>query len=150
LKLTASPRSQQVLEEAQEKNHQAAEQIVHALAYIRSNPVLLADGDLDVAAKRVAQALWSAGWSGRVRTRFNEAGDKAMVDFTFEVGSRAGMCVYAYTGTFHRLDGVWILRGIHEASVGCGLTPGIISRKRRILRSAVDALRSPWRALSRL
>ncbi len=110
LKLTGSPRSQRILEEAQQKNQARIRSITSALDYIKSNPTILADTDLDVLASRVAEVIKIGTWEGNGNPRLNEAGDKALVDFTFQT-SEDGL---VYTATFHRIDGTWTLRGAHE------------------------------------
>ena len=110
LKLTASPRSRWILEEAQQKNPGQASRISNALDYIQSNPEPLADINLKALAERVAQVLKIGNWEGNGRPRFNEAGDKALVDFTFQTA----MDRLGYTATFHRIDGIWKLRGANE------------------------------------
>jgi hypothetical protein len=110
LKLAASPRSQMILEEAQQKNPGQASRIAGALDYIKSNPATIADANLEALAERIAQILKIGTWKGNGRPRFNEAGDKALVDFRFQTSEDS----YVYTATFHRIDGVWTLRGAHE------------------------------------
>jgi len=110
LKLTASPRSQKILEEAQQQNQFRARSIASALEYIKSNPPILLDADLKALAERTAEAMKIGTWQGNGKTRLNQAGDKALVDFTFQTSEdRLG-----YTATFHKLDGAWTLRGAHE------------------------------------
>jgi hypothetical protein len=48
---------------------------------------------------------------GNGAPRYNQAGDKALVDLTFHAGGDR----LWYTATFHKVDGVWILRGAHES-----------------------------------
>jgi hypothetical protein len=112
LKLTGSSRSQSILEEVQQKNQMRARQITSALSYVKSNPGSLADSDLEALAKRVAEAMKIGTLKGNGPPRLNEAGDKALVDFTFQTS----MDRLVHTATFHRRDGVWILRGVHETS----------------------------------
>src|ERR1700693_2485110 len=57
LKLIASPRSRQILEEAGQRNPERAEMVAAALDYIRSNPSPLSDGNLEVLAKRTAEVV---------------------------------------------------------------------------------------------
>jgi hypothetical protein len=110
LKLNGSPRSRTILDEAQQKNPAQAARIKQALAYIESNPKPLADADLVILAERVAQVIKIGTWEGNSEPRFNEAGDKALVDFTFQ----AALDRLVYTATFHRTDGRWKLRGVNE------------------------------------
>ena len=110
LKLIASRRSRQILEEAQKANSFRASLIARALAYVDSNPAPLLDRDLEQLAKRVAQAVIIGKWEGNKPPHFNIAGDKALVDISF----RASEDAYIYTATFHRVEGVWKLRGVRE------------------------------------
>jgi hypothetical protein len=103
-----------------------------ALDYIKSNPAELADSDLEALAKRVAQVLKIGTWNGNRPPRFNESGDKALIDFLFHTG----MDSLRYTATFHRIDGVWVLRGTRETyqtifGVGSG-TPQAIGLVRNL------------------
>jgi hypothetical protein len=102
LRLTGGARSQKLLDQVP----RAAvwdNTIVEALDYIKSNPGPLTDPDLDVSAARAAAALGAGSWKGHSEPRFNEAGDKALIDISFESS--------IYTATFHKVDGVWTLRG---------------------------------------
>jgi len=111
LKLTASQRSQTILEEAKKANPTRAAQIEKALAYIRANPIALANADLEALGKAVAQVVTIGNWGGNGAPRFNQAGDKALIDFTFQTAEDR----YGYTATFHRAEGLWTLRGVHES-----------------------------------
>ena len=108
--LTASPRSVRVLQEAQQKNQRQARWIGRALDYINSNPEPLSGSDLSSLAERVAKVIKIGKWVGNGRPRFNAAGDKALIDFTFQTA----MDSLGYTATFHKRDGSWILRGVRE------------------------------------
>lgn len=110
LKLTASPRSQRILEEAQQQNQFRARSIAGALDYIRSNPPILADTDLESLARRVADVIKIGTWKGNGSPRLNQAGEKALVDFNYQTSED----ILVYTATFHKMDGAWILRGAHE------------------------------------
>lgn len=112
LKLTASSRSQAILEEALQKNQTRARQIASALDYIKSSPQTLRDTDLEALANRAAEVMKVGIWVGSGTPRLNEAGDKALVDFTFQTS----MDRLVYTATFHRRDGVWALRGANETA----------------------------------
>ena len=111
LKLTGTSRSREILEEAQQKNQSRARLIGGALDYIKTNPPALTDPDLEILAKRVAVALAIGTSEGNGAPRYNEAGDKALVDLTFHSGDD----FLWYTATFHKIDGVWALRGAHES-----------------------------------
>ena len=127
LKLIASPRSRQILEEAQKVNAHRADLIARAIAYIDSNPAPLADRDLEQLAKRVAQAVLIGKWEGNKPPRFNQAGDKALVDISFRQPSDA----YTYTATFHRVDGIWKLRGVRETLQAFVITVPVVPPKPR-------------------
>jgi hypothetical protein len=110
LKLAVSPRSEQILVEAATKNIYRAASIARALEYIRSSPAPLRDADLDALAARVAQTLGIGKWEGNKAPRFNETGDNALIDLTFLSGEDR----LIHTAAFHRADGLWTLRGVHE------------------------------------
>jgi hypothetical protein len=110
LKLIASPRSQQILREAGKTNKDRANYIGKALRYIESAPPPLSDEDLIAAGKKVAQAVRIGNWQGNKEPRFNEKGDKALVECEFI----AGRDLFIYTATFHEVDGRWKLRRLRE------------------------------------
>jgi hypothetical protein len=110
LKLIASPRSLQILREAGKTNRERAEYVEHAIQYIESAPPSLSDEDLATAGKKVAEAIRIGDWKGNKEPRFNEAGDKALVDCHFI----AGRYLLVYTATFHKVGGRWKLRGVRE------------------------------------
>ena len=124
LKLTASRRSLQVLEEAQRKNQAQASRIAKAIDYLNSNPVPLVGPDLNALAERVAQII-GLGWVGNGKPRFNEAADKVLIDLTYQTT----MDRFRYTATFHRTDDSWKLRGVHESYQAFAPVP-ILVRKR--------------------
>ena len=110
LKLTASPRSRAMLEEALGKSQAQASRIAEALAYTKVNGAPLESADLSALAERVAQVLKIGIWDGNGAPRFNEAGDKALVDLKFH----SSLDLLIYTATFHKIDVTWKLRGVHE------------------------------------
>ena len=110
LKLIASPRSRQVLEEAQRHNPKRAKLIARALEYIRAGPPPLMGEHLEALADRVAKALEIGKWIGNRNVRYNHAWDKALVDCKFITGDDR----LTFTATFHRVGGVWKLRGVRE------------------------------------
>jgi hypothetical protein len=114
LKLIASPRSRQILEEVQKSNSFGAKLAPNAIEYIQSEPPPLRDQQLEELGRRVAQALGIRTWTGNGAPRYNEAGDKALIIINFDAGSD----IYAYTGAFQRVDGIWVLRGIRETMQG--------------------------------
>jgi hypothetical protein len=110
LKLIASPRSSQILEEACERNPERAQVVATALDYIRSNPPPLSDGNLETLAGRTAEAVRIGRWEGNRPPQYNQSHDKALVDFIFVTGSDE----LVYTATFYWVAGVWRLRGVRE------------------------------------
>jgi hypothetical protein len=49
-------------------------------------------------------------WEGNRNTRYNESGDKALVDIEYATSEDR----LTHTATFHRIDRFWRLRGIRE------------------------------------
>jgi hypothetical protein len=110
LRLMASPRSQQILEEACTVNTYRAKSIARALEYINSNPPPLADENLEALAKRVAGTIKFGNWEGNGTPRYNQGKDKALIDSRHFNGEDR----LTYTATFHLVSGVWRLRGLRE------------------------------------
>jgi hypothetical protein len=110
LRLIASPRSQQILEEARTGNAERAKSIARALDYIHSNPPPLADEKLEALAKRVAGTIKFGNWEGNGKPRYNQGKDKALVDSRYS----DGVDLLIYTATFHLVNGVWRFRGLRE------------------------------------
>jgi hypothetical protein len=110
LKLTASPHSLHILEESLDKNPKRSALITTAIEFIKSNPMKIADPDLEALGRRIADGIKIGKWRGNGKPRFNETEDKALIDFTFQTSEDT----YGYTATFHKIAGSWILRGAHE------------------------------------
>jgi hypothetical protein len=110
LKLNASPRSRSILEEVGRNNEYRAKSVARALEYIQSNSPPLSGRNLEELAGRVAQVIRIGDWEGNRPPRYNQAGDKALVDLTFYSGSDS----LTYTATFHKADSGWKLRGVRE------------------------------------
>ncbi|MCC6234236.1 MAG: hypothetical protein IT580_16450 [Verrucomicrobiales bacterium] len=110
LKLIASQKSKQVLKEVGEKNKDRADSVEDAIKYMESAPASLADEDLVIAGKRVAQAIKVGKWQGTKPPQFNEKKAKALVACEFI----AGRDLLIHTATFHKVDGKWRLRGVRE------------------------------------
>ena len=70
----------------------------------------LADRDLETAAKNIAMALGPKTWQANDAPRFNEAGDKALIDLTLVQGRDR----LIYTATFHKINDSWTLRNVYE------------------------------------
>lgn len=110
LMLIASPRSRQILDEAREKNNHRAKYIQSAIDYIDSAPAPLSDEDLEKAGKKVAQAIKIGKWQGNKPPQYNTQKDKALIACQFLFG-----CDWlVHTATFHKINGVWKLRGVRE------------------------------------
>lgn len=110
LKLIASPKSKQVLEEVGQKNAGRAASVEVAVRYIEAGPVPLSDEDIVLAGRKVAQAIKIGRWQGNKPPQYNEEGDKALVACEFI----AGRDLLVHTATFHKVDGQWRLRGVRE------------------------------------
>ena len=108
LKLLATPRSLDILMEAQGVNSSRSNSITRAIQYVQSSPSPLTDANLNTLAERVAHAVGFGKWEGNRGLRFNQAADKALIDLTYSAAEDR----YTYTATFHRLDGLWTLRGV--------------------------------------
>ena len=110
LKLIASPKSKQILEEVGQKNKRRADSVEAAIKYIESAPAPLSNEDIVVTCRKVAQAIAIGKYHGNELPLFNEAKNKALVDFKFI----AGRDILTYTATLHKVDGKWRLRGVRE------------------------------------
>jgi hypothetical protein len=110
LKLIGSPRSEEILEEVQKRNTYRAASIAKALEYVKSYPGTPAGPDLKALGARVVDVVRIGTWKGNDKPRYNQAGDKALVDMHFH----SGLDALVYTATFHRMDRAWVLRGVRE------------------------------------
>src|SRR5271165_3398569 len=108
LKLIASTRSRELLEEAQRRNRPKAREISRALEYIRSEPRRLEGPNLEELAARVAQTISSEASRSYEKPRYNELGDKALVAFTHSQGRD----LYFYTATFCKVQNNWRPRSV--------------------------------------
>jgi hypothetical protein len=122
LELIATPRSLQILKEAQQRNVYRAGSIARAIDYVQSRPPALKGEKLDELANRVAKGLSIGKFEGKGKARYNESGDKALIDFTYDTGEDR----LIYTATFHMVDGFWRLRGIRETLQQFGAPRGIL------------------------
>jgi hypothetical protein len=128
LKLIASPRSREILEEAHRQNEFRVRSVTGALEYIQSEPSPLTASNLEELAGRVAQAIKIGNWGGNGKPRCNEAGDKALLDFQYQ----SSIDHLTYTATFHKIDGNWKLRGVRETLQALTLLiPGLVPDRRR-------------------
>jgi hypothetical protein len=110
LKLIATPKSMQILQEARQKNTGRNTSIDAALKYIESNPAPLSDGDIVAAGKTVAEAIKIGTWQKNSAPLYNEKKDKALIACEFI----SGRDLLIQTATFHKVDGKWKLRGVRE------------------------------------
>jgi hypothetical protein len=125
LKLIASPRSRQILEEARQRNEFRAKSIDKAIEYIEMNPPPFNGRNLKELAGRVAETIKIGDLEGNNAARYNQAGDKALIDFEF----RTAEDLLTYTATFHKVGAVWKLRGVRE-TMQAFLPPQIPPRPR--------------------
>jgi hypothetical protein len=110
LKLIASPKSVELLEEIQKQNQSRAREVANALEYARSEPSPLTAPNLKDLAARVAQIIKIGRWEGNGEPKYNEANDKALVDLQFS----SGRDLLFYTATFWRMQDLWRLHGVSE------------------------------------
>ncbi len=110
LKLIASPRCQQILQEVRSKNEGRSISAANAIQYIRSNPPPLFDQNLVDLGKRLALVIQIGNWTGNKPPDYNESGDKACIDCEFI----AGRDLLIHTATFHKVGELWIVRGVRE------------------------------------
>ena len=108
LRLIASPQSLALLKAARAANPARSNEIASAIAYIATRPAPLQDRNLVAAAEKSARAL-DGSWLGNERPRYNQKGDKALVDLNFISG---GTHYVVFTATFHQDAGLWKLRGV--------------------------------------
>jgi hypothetical protein len=127
LRLIASWRSREILEEAQRQNQFRGYSLARALEYIQSEPSPLTASNLEELADRIAQTIKIGKWGGNGKPRCNEGGDKALLDFQFQSGPDR----LTYTATFHKIDGRWRLRGVQETLQALTLTPVLIPAPHR-------------------
>ena len=112
LKLIASPRAREILEEAQNKNTFQQRSLSNPLQYIDSNPAALAGMDLISLSERIAQTISPVTWKGNGMPRCNEKQDQALINFNFETDED----LYFYSATFHKTSDAWKLRGLRETA----------------------------------
>lgn len=110
MKLIAKPESAEILQGVLKKNKRQAYLIQMSLDYLKTNSVSLLDTNLNEAANKVAQAIKIGKWQKNENIRYNQDHDKALVDCVFI----SGRDLLVHTATFHRVEGVWKLRGVRE------------------------------------
>jgi len=113
LKLIATPKSRELLEEAANHGQFPADSssFAYAVAYIDSHPPALEGPDLESLAPRVEQALGGPGWKPMSRVRLSERGDRALVDLELSQDRD----LYIYTATFYKTGSAWKLHGVRES-----------------------------------
>jgi hypothetical protein len=109
LRLIASPRSLQTLQEARELNPYRTNEIDRAIAYIISRPPPLSAPDAGEAARRLAQALDAGTWMGNEPPRYDRQGDAAVVDCNFLAG---GSQFLVFTATLRNQGESWRVSGV--------------------------------------
>jgi len=112
LRLIASPRSRQMLEEIREINPARSNEIASAILYINSKPATIEDASLTKAAGKLSAALDSGFWLGNETPRYNTEKDKSLIDCNFVLH---GNEYIVYTATFQRANNLWKLRGVRES-----------------------------------
>jgi hypothetical protein len=127
LKLIASPRSREILEEVRRLNRARAKSANQAIEYIDSKPVPLVDPSLERLSGRVARNI-AIGRVMRIEPPiYSQAGDKAVAEFTFIAASDQ----WTYLATFHRVGGVWRFRGARETLHAFAPPLGVVVPHRR-------------------
>ncbi|MEP7363724.1 MAG: hypothetical protein ABI972_10750 [Acidobacteriota bacterium] len=122
LKLIASPRSLQLLKEAlasadaRNVHDSRKTDLKEAIEYIESKPPAMQHRDLASLITRVAKAFQFGEPLPLEPPQFNANRTIAMAEMDFGSG-----CRYEYLVTFHRVNGVWRMRGLRL--MGIGLMP---------------------------
>lgn len=111
LRLIASPRSLQILQDVRKLNSARTNQVDAAIAYINTRPAQLTGRDAAAAAEKLAQALDAGTWMGNEPPRFDDLRDAALVDCNFLVG---GSQFLVFTATLHRDGPVWRVDGVRQ------------------------------------
>jgi hypothetical protein len=119
LKLIASPRSRELLEETQKQNQSSARAIARALDYVRLQPAALSALTPEELADRVAQAIKIGKWEGNGEPRYSDGNDKALVNLQFS----SGRDLLFYTATFYKIENIWRLRGVRETGQALMASP---------------------------
>jgi hypothetical protein len=111
LRLIATPRSGQILEDVRKLNPRRSNEVNSAIAYIASQPPPLTGTSADSAAEKLAQALDAGTWMGNEQPRFDDQRDAALVDCDFLAG---GTQFLVFTATLHRDGAVWRVAGVRQ------------------------------------
>lgn len=111
LRLIASPRSLQVLQDVRKLNPARTNEVDAAVAYINGQPVPLTGKNAVAAAEKLAQALNVGTWMGNERPRYDDLRDAALVDCNFLVG---GSQFLVFTATLRQDGPVWRVDGVRQ------------------------------------
>jgi hypothetical protein len=111
LKLIASPRSLQILEDVRKLNPHRTNEVDQAISYINSQPGPLTGKDANSAAEKLAQALGAGTWMGNEQPRYDDQRDAALVDCNFLLG---GTQFLVFTATLHEEGAVWRVGGVRQ------------------------------------
>jgi hypothetical protein len=111
LRLIASPRSRQILEDVRKLNPYRTNEVDQAVAYINSQPGPLTGKDAGSAAEKLAQALGTGTWMGNEPPRYDDLRDAALVDCNFLL---EGTQFLVFTATLHREGQEWRVRGVRQ------------------------------------
>ena len=100
------------MEQAGTQNQRWASEIRDALNYARSEPLPLVASGIPELMDRASTSTRIGKWTGTGKPRYNEAGDKALVDLQFASGRDR----YTYTGTLHLVGDRWRIRALREVA----------------------------------
>ncbi len=109
LRLIASPRSLQTLQDVGKLNAYRTNEIDSAIKYITSEPGPLAGRDAAAAANKLALALDAGTWMGNELPRYDAQHDAALVDCNFLAG---GTQFLVFTATLGDEGGAWRVLGV--------------------------------------
>ena len=111
LRLIASPRSLQILEDVRELNPYRTNEVDRAISYINSQPQPLTGKDASGAAEKLAQALGAGTWMGNEQPRYDDQRDAALVDCNFLLD---GTQFLVFTASLHQQGAVWRVEGVRQ------------------------------------
>lgn len=111
LGLIGSPRAVEILEKVRDQNTSRSQMTSKFIDDIIANGIpSLSDISLIEAGKKAAEAIKISGWQGNEQPRYDEQKELALIDIRFIIGRD----LLVYTATFHKIDKLWVLRGIRE------------------------------------
>jgi hypothetical protein len=111
LRLIASPRSLQVLQDVRKLNPARTNEVDTAIAYINTQPAPLTGKNAAAAAEKLAQALNAGTWMGNEPPRYDDVRDAALVDCNFLAG---GSQFLVFTATLRQDGPVWRVDGVRQ------------------------------------